>query len=247
MTRRAAHPVSFPAQPGGTGVPPVTARPLFIPHTGSRGAARPLHTPRRDRAAARGAAVRAFSLIELIVVIVLLTIVAGAIAPRLIASSGRQAEASVRSAAALLSTAAHRDAVGGGDDSLAIVHDERAGTLSLETLRREKGSNKAEWKRDRFTRPVELNPARIRTALADGRELPRGDWRIEFGPGEQRPTIELIVEAEAGRDRRAWYLELLPYDTAAKLSAMSSSAAIPASASLRSIDLDAEGKGESPW
>lgn len=194
---------------------------------------------------AKRSARRAFTLIELIVVIVLLTVIAGAIVPRLVTTEARRAETSVKNIAALLSAAAHRDAVGG--DSIAIVHDGKAGQMTLETLRRAESTAAAEWKRDRFTQPVEFDQVRVRQALIDGREASGNEWRIEFTPVEQRPTVELIVESGAEGKSRAWYIELLPYDTSAKIVSMGGGSSVPTSTALRSVDLDASGKGDSAW
>lgn len=196
-----------------------------------------------------------FSLIELIVVIALLAVIAGAVMPRLLVGDDRRAEAAAKNIAALLSTAAHRDAVGA--DRMAIIYtpptSAAPATVALETLRRSEEGGAAEWKRDRFARPIEMGPIRLREARIDGRAPAGSDWRVDFVPGEQRPTLELVVETATGDGGTggtgggsAWLIELLPYATAAEISRAARGGAATGRA-VRSIDLDASGQGTTVW
>lgn len=179
-----------------------------------------------------------FTLIEVIVVIIILSVVAAVIAPRLGRENLRKADAAARGARNLLSIAASRDSLGG--ESLVIEYDPDARTLAL-LSRRRGGDTDGTVRPDPLTPAVMLSPLVVRNASIDGQVLSDGAFRIDFPDHEPRGLIEIVLEMPDSAGE-AWTLALLPGATEAMLVNGSS-----LSAALRPIDLDAQGGGESPW
>lgn len=180
---------------------------------------------------------RAFTLIEVVVVIVILAVIAGVAAPRLLGSSTRAAQGEARAAAALLSVAAHRSALGAG--RLAIEHDASARTLTLLRI----DSANAGWTPDPLTAPVRLANSSVAWASAAGERLPES-WRIEFPANDRRPDLVLVVRSGTGsRAPRVWTIGLPSFATSADLT----DGERPREAWPVAIDLDAEGVGDQRW
>jgi prepilin-type N-terminal cleavage/methylation domain-containing protein len=196
-----------------------------------------------SRRAPSRAGVPAFTLVEMIVVIVILGILAGVMAPAVLRSSERLAEGEARAAQRLLTIAAERDALSSGP--LAIEYSDRDAELRLLVRR----GDSTEWRPDGLVLPVVFSNAKLAQCRADGRALPQSQWRIELSQVQARPAILLNIEARSrpsGRSNaaaRAWQVWLAPDAPAATRS--SGSATLPAAD--RSIDLDANGKGEKAW
>ncbi len=188
---------------------------------------------------------RAFTLLELIVVVLVLGVIVGALAPRLGDSSLRRAQQQARDVVGLLSTAARRDAAGGARLALEYQPDEKR--LALLVLRAPEPGSRAlpSWSIDPLAPPVTLENIRLRDALADGAPLDRRGWRLEFPQNQPRPEIELRLETgDPPRALTAWSVLLLPGASAAALDGLGSNSPRPV---LRSIDLDAMGKGAQSW
>lgn len=215
---------------------------------------------------------RAFTLVELIVVIVLLSVVAGLTAPRLFSSSSRRAESNMREIADVLGIAARRDASGAGSagEAQRLAFDSEKRTLALQVRRtRQNGRGELEqagvWRNDPLAPVVNLDHVRISRAVIDGVAADDRAWTLDFVSGQVRPTVELVVESTSGgttsggsgRSRVAqgprWNVLLLPYASSAEIASLSATAATTQSAggaggsALRSQDLDAAGMGDRPW
>jgi len=181
---------------------------------------------------------RAFTLIELVVVIVILAVVAGVAAPRLLGSRSRAAQNEARSAAALLSVAAHRSALGTG--RLAMEYSGTTRTLTLLRL----GPAESGWAPDSLADPVRLVNATLDSAAANGSVLPAGGWRVEFPTNDRRPDLVLVLRSTPEtRTRRVWTIGLPSVGASAELVEGDR----PASAWPVAIDLDAEGVGDQRW
>ncbi len=188
---------------------------------------------------------RAFTLIELIVVILILGIIAAAVAPRLGDSTLRRAQQQVRDVAGLLSAAVRRDATGA--QRLALEFNAEEKRLSLLVLRAAAPGSRAlpQWSPDPLAPPVAFTDVRLRDALADGAPLDRRGWRIEFPRNQPRPEIELRLETgEPPRAVTAWSVLLLPSASSAAFDGLGANSPRPI---LRSVDLDALGKGAQSW
>lgn len=192
----------------------------------------------------------AFTLIELLVVMVLLGLVAGLVVPRITTNDRRLAESKVREIASMFSVVAQRNAV--ANEHLALNWNRTTNDFVLQVLRT-KGDDtrweKPKWANDPLVPPVKVEKVQLSEALFDGGKGDLRKWRLDLAPFQPRPTIELVLRTEPGvSPPTAWLVELLPYAGDATITEIGASGS-PRSATntLRSIDLDAAGQGESPW
>lgn len=188
----------------------------------------------------------AFTLIELIVVIVILAVLAALVAPRLSGQAERSAENEARAVQRLLTAAAERAALGGGQNvGVEYARGEGAGTLSI--VQRDG----ATWRPDPLADPVSLVRLELRHATADGRRLDPARWLIAMGGAQARPSIGLSLSPREGAGRFGYHVELQPEALAATRRALSAAeSAAPAGAWTmpdRAVDLDATGRGDVPW
>lgn len=211
-----------------------------------------------QRARVRGdrrVVVAAFTLVEVIVVIVMLAIFGGLIVPRIIGSGVRQAEAEAKQAQRLLTTLAEREAI--SPEPQALEYDERDGQLRLMVMRAAAGTSlddPAGWRPDPGVPPLNFTQTHLAQALADGRALPRSKWRLVVAGGDQpRPAITLVVRAGAAASSAAVSAETpswvvgLGTDAPAATWGSEKSQSPGAVGLARSVDLDATGKGDKPW
>jgi prepilin-type N-terminal cleavage/methylation domain-containing protein len=190
-----------------------------------------------------GAGRRAFSLIEVVVVCVILGILAGVAVPRFINMDGRRAEANVREFAELVSSAAARDQLTG--QAVALDYDASTRRLRLyvpDTRVDSRGNQvrSGDWIPDPLSRGVELEEATVVSATQDFAELDSVRWRLTFPRGEPRPRLVVIL-AQDGGDRR-WAVVLTPTGTRAQVMDPEL-----ATQDQDSVDLDATGKSTSAW
>jgi prepilin-type N-terminal cleavage/methylation domain-containing protein len=202
--------------------------------------------------------VRAFTLVEIIVVIIILGVMAGLILPHAIGTSARQVDVEARAAQHLLSIAAERDTL--SVEPQALEYDDATSELRLlvrrigsasAAVQGESGEGADAWRADPLLLPAVFTSGRLTQAWADGRPLPRGRWRVMFTQDQVRPAIVLQVEpragAASGAKATAWQVALPAEASAATRVAVSPGQAFAAAGESRSIDLDASGKGEKPW
>ncbi|GMV25631.1 MAG: hypothetical protein AMXMBFR58_16620 [Phycisphaerae bacterium] len=187
--------------------------------------------------------VRAFTLVELIVVLVILAIMAGVIAPRLASGASRAAESEVHKAAELISAAGRRDTL--TSQQLAIDHDGQS--LRLMKLQMPSAADAArgvppEWVVDPLALPVEFENARIVSASADGAELNPERFHIEFRQAGQRPSVVIVLAQATGTS--SWTVSLTPGAFRARITSGEDRFA---DMDITSVDLDLAGKAEEPW
>jgi prepilin-type N-terminal cleavage/methylation domain-containing protein len=201
---------------------------------------------RPSRSARRG-----FTLIEVIVVFVVLGVVSGLVAPRIMSNERRRAAQTVRAIDAMLTVIAERDTF--GQHRMALRHDPASRTLRLDVLRQAGSSDRrgrladAVWRPDPLTPEVSLGRLRLAETRLDGRPPVDDAWSVEFVPGIPRPLIELIVELDTDDPSGpAWLIELLPYAPSADVAPVSSAGAVRGRGA-RSVDLDEMGKSDVPW
>lgn len=186
---------------------------------------------------------RAFSLIEVVVVCVLLGILAGLALPRFSNVNGRRAEASVREFAELMSSAATRDQLTG--QAVALDFDGANGRLRLfvpEAVEagKTRSMEEAAWIPDPLSRAVELDGARVVSVVQDFEELDASRWRITFPRTEPRPRVVVTIEQDNGEQQ--WAVVLTPTGTRARVADPSM-----ASQDSDSVDLDATGRATRAW
>ncbi len=182
----------------------------------------------------RSAPRRAFSIIELIVVMVILAVLAAATLPRLISMTGRQGRADAEAVAELLSIAGRRDDA--TSQRVALDYDRDRSTIRLLTRRGDRG----DWLPDLFSPPVELNGSRVESVQSDGVELDAAHWRIEFPQVTRRPTVTIVLADDSGKG--SWRISLASGSTRATMGAATAGVAADGS-----VDLDAAGREEDPW
>ena len=197
---------------------------------------------------------RGFTLVEAVVVIVMLGIIAGLTAPRLVGTDRRRAETAVESVAGVLGVVAQRETL--GTVRMALVYDPFERAIQLERLelptddegrlidlsRRDSG----DWRPDPLAPEVTLGPLRIDEVRLDGVALSERDWRIEFVPGDARPLIEMDLVANISGRERTWRVELMPFATEADRWSTTDGAR-RVGESLQSTDLEALGLSDVPW
>lgn len=212
--------------------------------------------PSPARCAARA---RAFTLIEIIVVLVILGVMAGLILPHALGNNGRRVEAEARAAQHLLSMAAERDTL--SLEPQAIEYDDTASQLRLLVRRTgaafgapARPAEPEQWRPDPMSLPVVFTTGRLAQAWSDGRPLPRSRWRVIFSQDQARPSLALQIEPRDSADdsggnspRAAWQVSLSPEASSATRTPVEGGGGLAPSAGSRSIDLDATGRGDKPW
>lgn len=185
--------------------------------------------------AARMAVVRrGFSIVEIIVVLVILSVLAAAVVPRLAAMSGRQARADAEAIVELLSIAARRDDL--TSQRVALDFDAERASVRLLTRR----ADATEWRQDPLAPDASLRGSFVESVESEGVDLDSRHWRIEFPQASRRPGLSLVVTDD--RKQQSWRISLPSGATRAVMAPASSLAAPDGS-----IDLDAMGKAEEPW
>lgn len=183
---------------------------------------------------------RAFTVVEILVVIVLLAAVAGLVAPRLTNTASRRVTAAAEATAETLSALARRDAM--LSQPLALVYDRANNTLRTSVLQRDARSGDVNWRNDPLLPDADLQDAQIVAVTSDGAELGVDALRIELDQYQPRPALRFVLSDTKGEN-------LITVD----LPASSLQAALvygdmrQQPGASRAIDLDDEGKERQAW
>ena len=181
-----------------------------------------------------------FTMIELIVVVVMLGVLAGAVIPRMMRRSDREAEQNVRVLADFFSTAAARAAIAG--QHVALWYDATGdGRMWMETSRAASASDfetNPVWAPDPIVPEQRADRLTFFSGSVDGRALDNRKWTIEMVPGQERGMIVASFRDREGT--RTWSIVLAP----GSLRAQVVEGATPLD---ESVDLDATGMGEVSW
>jgi prepilin-type N-terminal cleavage/methylation domain-containing protein len=196
---------------------------------------------------ARGSS-RAFTFVELVVVIVILAVVAGMVIPRLTSWKSREGELAVNIVADLLTAAAKRDTY--STQRSAIEFDASTGRFRLLALRvRDVQSfdpGGEEWVEDPLSPAAKLEGANLMSATAGIAELDPKRFQIEFpgaGSAQGRPGLALVFADTAGQQ---WTVRLPSTATRAEVTPGVSRAGSTTGDSY-AVDLDATGRRDDPW
>lgn len=208
---------------------------------------------------------RAFTLIELILVVVLISVLAAVALPRFTGGDRRHAENELAAVEAFLAAVAERDELsseplaiafeGGGAPGRARGRDgdpPARGVLWLQVRRRADPSRPdqhPQWTPDPLVAPVTLSFLTLREAAADNLRLDPRAWRVTLTQTEPRPALSLllVMDAAPGGAAAAWQVDLPPHSTAPTRTAVAGGALRLMPAPSRAIDLDAVGRGNQPW
>lgn len=183
---------------------------------------------------------RAFTVVEILVVIVLLAAVAGLVAPRLTNTASRRVTAAAEATAETLSALARRDAM--LSQPLALVYDRANNTLRTSVLQRDARSGDVNWRNDPLLPDADLQDAQIVAVTSDGAELGVDALRIELDQYQPRPALRFVLSDTKGEN-------LITVD----LPASSLQAALvygdmrQQPGASRAVDLDDEGKERQAW
>lgn len=183
---------------------------------------------------------RAFTLIELVVVVVLTAIIAGIIVPRLMQTGEREARAEADALASLVGAAARR----AGMATQRIALDYAEGRFQGVMLRSSdpESFNTADmvWAPDPFLPTLDLSHLTLVGATADGANLDDRGFRLELG-ATARPEVLMLLEDARGQ---RWTI-LLSGDGAGAI--VFDGENLPESYAGRVIDLDRSGRGMGSW
>lgn len=186
---------------------------------------------------------RAFTLLEMMIVIVIIGLMAALIMPRLGASENRHFELAVDRTSDLLLMYAQRESM--GNKPVGIVHDLSSNELRLVVLDRPDAWDQtdAEWIVDPLVRPVEL-PSQIIPAdnieiRSDGEVIDTAYWPLTADAGEQRPSVEIRL--------RGPVREVTLVLPAHGIGPYKRDSARDGLVEREPIDLDAEGRDREDW
>jgi type II secretory pathway pseudopilin PulG len=194
----------------------------------------------RARYPSRGRA--AFTLIEAIVVVVIISVMAGVIVPRMVARDRSGVKREIEAVRSLLSAAAQRDVM--TSQLVALHFDADTSTLSVLTLadedeKKPRGDDLWPWRVDRLIPSVVLTKTSVVRSQADEVALDEDEWLIELVRGVRRP--DLLLELKGDRDQ-LWSV-YLPSKGAAAAAWRGDTDEIERV----SYDLDAQGKESREW
>lgn len=190
-------------------------------------------------------AARAFTMIELIVVVVILGVMAVAIVPRFFGNELRGAENEVQQVRAFLNTVAARSAL--SSQSLAVSYDAQLRRFELYSLRAKGDAGDFAATRDflpdPMSLPVRLEHTTLSAMTAGGQWVDPGKGWIELAAGAPRPTVVVVLRFD---DSAAWRLEL-PGDESQSLLSRTDLKDSGQPQLSRAVDLDASGQTQQPW
>jgi type II secretory pathway pseudopilin PulG len=181
---------------------------------------------------------RAFTIMELVVVVVLLTVSAGLVVPRLVGGEDRKVRAGAERVGELLSALARRDAM--LSQPMVLLYDAARERLYGEVLLREGGE--AAWREDRLLPEASLQGLKVVSVQSDGAELDATNLRVELDQFSPRPAMRVVISD--ARERYFWSVDM----PASALQAMVVPGDVRTTgAGEAATDLDDAGLSESGW
>jgi prepilin-type N-terminal cleavage/methylation domain-containing protein len=193
---------------------------------------------------------RAFTMVEIIVVIVLISVLAGLVLPRLFNAADKQVGQEARACGLLLSALAQRDAT--SNEPLALDFNGQTQQLTLMVLMAKNEGDTPTWQPAPLSERVSLGVSRITQVTTDSRPVPgatadgTGSWRIEVPATDARPPITLVLTREGSDKGPAFQVDLATGEVTARLRELPSPGAT-LSSDAQSQDLDRQGSREVAW
>lgn len=183
---------------------------------------------------------RAFTLIELIVVVVILAITAVAVVPKFTGTLRQESSNAVDRVAELMRLFAYRQAL--GSQQVALWRDGADGRIHLivKDVDPADPTSAPEWRADRFAAPVALPEGlELLEIRKDDQRVDPSEWTIASVPGGERPKVEIRL-AGHGVDATV----VLPPGSP---SVVRVDADKPEPFARAQIDLDQAGRSREPW
>jgi prepilin-type N-terminal cleavage/methylation domain-containing protein len=193
--------------------------------------------PGRDARAAS----RAFTLLEMIVVVVVLAILATLIVPRLTGNQKREFRVVVDKIGDLLTMYGQRQNLGQKIVGIQHLLDGNAVAL-IELDASDAAAGPGTWRIDPYVKPVRLPAFMTEYDIefyVDGDPVDASDWPLSSEPGQERPTIEIHLRSP--EDTASLILQ--PHGVAPIIINGENSSGI----SRVPIDLDGEGRSREDW
>ena len=137
---------------------------------------------------------RAFTLIELIVVVVVLGIAAAAIVPKFTGTARQEADNAVDQVAELLRLFAYRQSLSA--QQVALWRDGNDGRIHLLVMDSDPADPEAlpAWRPDRFAAPVSLpTGVELVEIQSNDQRVDPAEWTIASVPGGERPKIAIRI------------------------------------------------------
>ena len=182
----------------------------------------------------------AFTLIEMMVVLMILAVFATIAIPRVTGSAKRSFELAVDEVSDLLMMYAQRDRL--SERPVGIQYDPTRKWLMLVVLQTEE-DNEARWVIDRFVNPVKLPPVVDTDAMviyADQDPIDIINFPLTHQPGERRPALTVMLQGTEQEFQAM--LQLAPHDLAPRRIDGDSY-----DVARQPIDLDATGRAREDW
>lgn len=179
-----------------------------------------------------------FTIVEVIVVMVVLAVIAGAIAPRLTSSAGRRARMEAQAVERTLTALAMRDAL--SSQRLALDFDGNALRAVALVATDDEPDALRRWRVDPLIPEARLSELSFAGGAADLNQLSRRSFRIELPRVERRPDLDLRFI-----DTRGVVWQVALRSGATRAAAGEAVAGAPEPAGI--IDLDLAGQGRRPW
>jgi type II secretory pathway pseudopilin PulG len=211
---------------------------------------------------ARAGGPGAFSMVEMIVVIILIGVLAAIVLPRFMGTRDRAAGAESETVRQLMSSLGQRLTLSG--QGVALQFEPEARRFSL-LMRADTGSQATtsatarpndEWKPMPLVRPVTLASTRLAALVVDGRSIPvttingnaGAPYQLEFQPGRARPVVSIVLVREdlAADDAPAFQIDLPSSEPVAKVRSIASARTFMP-LQTRGEDLDAAGRRDKAW
>lgn len=225
----------------------------------------PATTHAATRAHPGHAGCRAFTFVELVIVTIILTVVAGMVIPRLTSWKSRQGEQSVYAIADMLTAAAKRDtystqrcllefqgATPSSGDDLATPGRFRMFALRVADVQSFDPGGES-WVEDQLAPAAILDGLKLESAASGTAELDTRRFQIEFpgaGGAQGRPELSFLFQDDA---KQLWLVRLDPSATRAEVvnagpaSSRRLSVLDMPSPGAHAVDLDAAGRRDDPW
>ncbi len=198
----------------------------------------------RSRSNTGSAHRRAFTLVELVSVVVIVGVAAGLIVPRLTGTGARQERYEAEQVASIMTSFARRETIAAEAIGLEFTDEGDRSVLRVMLLDADE-DGRSYWRADELIGEAVLTRLRVVNAVAEGVVLAPDRWRIEGGGVLGRPGIALeLTRRDVEETGDTWSVVMEASGSGVTLVRN----ALPGSLNdERVVDLDMLGLGEAEW